>query len=224
MWKQNRQQSGRGILGPIFGSLFAFGLVAVAAVVGFNLIGSPFKTEVKDHSAPPVLLELKNIAAFHAAEGRFEVTVDEEKDVKWLPSFIAGERVQFIGVGSVDAVVDFSSLDAGSVQISENNTKVVVTLPPAYLAEPVMDLDISHVMNRDRGLLERVGGAFADSPTSDQGLITAAMDKIAVAADATDLRQRAEDNTKSMLYAMLKGFGFESVDIRFQQTTVVPVR
>ena len=41
----------------------------------------------------------------------------------------AGERVQFIGVGSVDAVVDFSSLDAGSVQISENNTKVVVTLP-----------------------------------------------------------------------------------------------
>ena len=222
MWKQHRQQSGRGILGPIVGSLLAIGLVAVAAVVGFNLIGSPFKTETKDHSAPPVLLELRNIADFHAAQGRFEVTVDQEKDVKWLPSFIAGERVQFVGVGNVDAVIDFSSLNAGAVRISDNNTKVVVTLPAAYLAEPVLDLETSHVMNRDRGLVDRVSGVFTDSPTSDQGLITTAMDKIAAAAVATDLRQRAEDNTKSMLYAMLQGFGFESVDIRFQQSSAGP--
>lgn len=222
MWKQSRQQSGRGILGPIVGSLLAIGLVAVAAVVGFNLLGNPFTTDTKDHSAPPVLLELRNIADFHASQGRFEVTVDEEKDVKWLPSFIAGERVQFVGVGSVDAVVDFSSLNAGSVQLSEANTKVVVTLPPAYLADAVMDLESSHVMNRDRGIVERVGGLFTDSPTSDQGLISTAMDKIETAAAATDLRQRAEDNTKSMLYAMLKGFGFQYVDIRFQQNSAGP--
>jgi hypothetical protein len=222
MWQQDRHQSRRGILGPVVGSLLAIGLVIGAAVVGFSLLGSPFKTETKDHSAPPVLLELKNIADFHAAQGRFEVTVDQEKDVKWLPSFIAGERVQYVGVGSVDAVVDFTSLNAGSVRVSEDNTSVIVTLPAAYLAEPVLDLETSHVMNRDRGLVNRVGGVFSDSPTSDQGLITTAMDKIGAAAAATDLRQRAEDNTKSMLYAMLKGFGFQYVDIRFQESTAGP--
>jgi hypothetical protein len=222
MWKQDRRRSGMGILGPIVGSLFALGLVAAAAVVGFNLLGKPFATETKDHSAPPVLLELRNIADFHAAEGRFEVTVDQEKDVKWLPSFIAGERVQFIGVGTVDAVVDFSSLNDGSVKISEDNTKVVVTLPGAYLDTPELDLETSHVMNRDRGLVNRVGGMFTDSPTTDQELIVSAMDKIAMAASATDLKQRAEDNTKLMLYSMLKSLGFEQVDIRFQQSSVGP--
>ncbi len=88
----------------------AFALVAAlvaAAVVGFQLLHSPFTTVTKDHSPPPVLTELRDLSDFHAAQAQFEVTLDLEKDVKWVPSAIAGERVQFVGVGTVDAVVDF---------------------------------------------------------------------------------------------------------------------
>ena len=71
--------------------------IAVAGVVGFRLLDSPFTTTTKDHSPPPVLTELRDLSDFHAAQAQFEVTLDLEKDVKYIPSAIAGERVQFLG-------------------------------------------------------------------------------------------------------------------------------
>ena len=71
-------------------------------------------------------------------------------------------------------------------------------------------------MNRDRGLLNRIGGVFSDNPTSEAPLYDAASAKMAAAAIETDLMQRAENNTKSMLYALLRGLGFQRVDIRFE--------
>jgi hypothetical protein len=158
--------------------------IAVAGAVGFQMLHLhlPFQTTTKDHSPPPVLNELRDLSDFHAAQAQFEVTVDLEKDVKYVPSAIAGERVQFIGIGTVDAVVDFSSLGTGAVQIGDDNKSVVVTLPSPYAQEPVLDHEQSHVMNRDRGLLNRIGGLFDDSPTSEATLYKAAMHKMSDSA------------------------------------------
>jgi hypothetical protein len=191
------------------------GLV-VAGIVGFQLLDSPFSTVTKDHSPPPVLLELRDLADFHAAQAQFEVTLDLEKDVQWVPSAIAGERVQFVGVGTVDAVVDFKNLGAGGVQISDDAKAVVVTLPGAYAMDPVLDHDLSHVMNRDRGLLNRIGGMFNDNPTSEATLYDAAMNKMADAATQTDLIDRAQEHTTFVLTGMLRAMGFEQIDIVFQ--------
>ena len=198
------------------GALAVIGAVVVAGVVGFQLLESPFTTTTKDHSPPPVLTELRDLADFHAAQAQFEVTLDLEKDVKWVPSAIAGERVQFVGVGTVDAVVDFSALGAGAVKISDDAKSVVVTLPGAYAGAPVLDHDQSHVMNRDRGLLNRIGGIFNDNPTSEAGLYEAATNKMADAARHTDLIDRAQEHTTSVLTAMLESMGFEQIEINFQ--------
>ena len=194
------------------------GLV-VAGVVGFQLLDSPFTTVTKDHSPPPVLTELRDLSDFHAAQAQFEVTLDLEKDVKFVPSAIAGERVQFLGIGTVDAVVDFNSIGAGAVQMSDNNKSVIVTLPGAYAMDPVLDHEQSHVMNRDRGLLNRLGGIFNDNPTSEDSLYEGAMHKMADAARQTDLIQRAQEHTTFVLTSMLKSMGFEKIDIVFQQST-----
>lgn len=197
------------------GVALVVGLV-VAGVVGFKLLDSPFTTTTKDHSPPPVLLELRNLADFHAAQAQFEVTLDLEKDVKYVPSAIAGERVQFLGIGTVDAVVDFNTIGADAVQISDDNKSVVVTLPGAYAMDPVLDHEQSHVMNRDRGLLNRLGGIFNDNPTSEAGLYVAAMAKMADAAGETDLIAQAQENTTFVLTSMLKAMGFEKIDIIFE--------
>jgi hypothetical protein len=206
----------RGRSSSLLTGVVIVGLVATAAVLASKLWGLPFSTATKDHSPPPVLLDLRNLSDYHAAQAQFEVTLDQEQDVKWLPSFIAGERVQFVAVGTVDATVDFRSLGDDAVQVSADGTSVVITLPRAALAEPVLDLDLSHVLNRDRGVLNRVGGMFTDNPTSERELLLNAEDKLAAAATETDLLQRAENNTKSMLYSMLRSLGFESVDVRFE--------
>jgi hypothetical protein len=190
--------------------------VLVASVIGFQLLHSPFTTVTKDHSPPPVLTELRDLSDFHAAQAQFEVTLDLEKDVKYVPSAIAGERVQFLGVGTVDAVVDFGTIGAGAVQMSDDNKSVVVTLPGPYAMDPILDHKQSHVMNRDRGLLNRLGGIFNDNPTSEASLYDAAMNKMADAAAQTDLLQRAQEHTTFVLTGMLKSMGFEKIDIVFQ--------
>ncbi|MEY2444144.1 MAG: hypothetical protein QOE00_724 [Ilumatobacteraceae bacterium] len=198
------------------GALALIAALVVAGVVGFQLLHSPFTTVTKDHSPPPVLAELRDLSDFHAAQAQFEVTLDLEKDVKWVPSAIAGERVQFIGIGTVDAVIDFSKIGAGAVKISPDAKTVTLTLPSAYAAEPVLDHSQSHVMNRDRGLLNRVAGIFTDNPTSESTLYTAAANKMADAAGHTDLIGRAQTHTSKMLTALLQGMGFDQVNILYQ--------
>lgn len=212
MWKQDRRRF------PAFitGIAFIAALVAIGAVVVGQLFGTPFSTETIDHSPPVVLVDLRDLSEYHAAQAQFEVTIDQEKDVQWMPQALAGERVQFVGVGSVDAVVDFTLLPAGAVVVSEDGTSVVVTLPEPVLAEPVLDHDQSHVMNRDRGLFNRVGGVFSDNPTSEAGLYDAAIDKMAAAADATDLAQRAQNNTTKMMITLFQSVGYDLVDVRYE--------
>lgn len=211
MWKQDRRRFPAFITGiAIIAALIAVGVVLIG-----QLFGTAFGTETIDRSPPPVLVNLRDLSEYHAAQAQFEVTIDQEDDVQWMPAALAGERVQFIGVGSVDAVVDFTLLPTDAVVVGEDGTSVVVTLPPPFLAGPVLDHDLSHVMNRDRGLFNRVGGIFSDNPTSEDELYELAMDKMATAADATDLATRAEQNTTNMLIALFRSVGYVSVDVRF---------
>lgn len=196
--------------------------IAGAVVVGWRLFDRPFATTQVDRSTPPVLLELRDLAEFHAAQGQYEVTVDVEQDVNWVPSWLAGERVQFVAVGTVDAIVDFRRINESSFRVDEATNSVVVTLEPVRLSDPVIDLDISHVMNRDRGLLDRLGGVFTDSPTTEAWLYGLAEDKIARAAEATELADRARTNATVTLTAMLQALGFERVEVRFQMWPTAP--
>lgn len=203
--------------------MFGAGLVVgVVVLVGFVLprlfnFSTPFTKETVDRTPPVVLTEISDLAEFRAAEAQFEVIVDKEEDIKFVPDFIAGERVQYVAVGSVDAVVDFSALDEDAVIYDEESGRAVVILPAPTIGEPVIDHDNSGVMNRDRGVLDRVGGVFTDSPTGEEDLILAAGDKMVEAVPSSDLLQRAEENTEKMLTTLLEGVGVVEVDVVFEQ-------
>ena len=210
------------------GRLLVFGAGAMlVAILGIFLVGpklfdlgSPFSTEEVDRTPPVVLTEISDLAEFTAAEAQFEVLLDKEDDVRWVPDFIAGERVQYIAVGSVDATVDFSELTDESIVFDETTGKAVVFLPSPTLGQPVIDFDSSGVLNRDRGVLDRIGGAFVDSPTGEESLIVAAGDKMLEAVPATDLLERAEANTEEMLETLLGGVGVETVEVIFEESEI----
>jgi hypothetical protein len=210
------QHSRRRFPSSLVAGLVVIGLAVAAVAVGLRLIGTPFSTRTVDHSPPAVLVNLRDLADYHAGQAQYEVTLDQEHDVRFLPSFVAGDRVQFAAVGTVDAVVDFSGITAADVVASDDGASVVVTLPHARLADPVIDHRQSHVMNRDRGLLNRLGGVFSDNPTSEQGLYRSASEKMAAAAQQGDLVKRAEGNTRVMLTTMLSALGVDHVDVRYQ--------
>ena len=194
----------------VFGVLFAAGQLDL--LPGFS---NPFETETVDRTNPALLKSLNDLSEYHAAEGHFQVIVDTEKDTRFVPSFIRGERTVYVAGGTVDAVVDFSQLDERSIQVSPDRTAVTVMLPAPTLAEPAVDPGQSRVVSRDRGVLDRIGSAFSDNPTSERPLVLAAQQKMREAADESDLRRRAEDNTRRMLEGMLRALGYTSVTVTF---------
>lgn len=204
------------------GRMVAGGLVALGLVVGAGQIGdllpslpNPFGSETVDRSQPTLLKSLEDLSRYEAARANFEVIVDSEKDARFLPSFIRGERTLFVGAGSVDAFVDFSQLDERSIRVSEDRRSVEVSVPAPTLSEPRVDPNLSRVVSRDRGVLDRVGSVFSDSPTSDRPLYLAAEQKMQTAADSSDLRARAEENTRNMLEGTLRSLGFSAVTVTF---------
>jgi hypothetical protein len=205
----------------VFGALFVTTLVLVGGVIAGNLfdLGVPFSQETKDHSPPLILNELKDLSEFRASEADFEVIIDQETDVRWVPSFVAGERVQFVAVGSVDATVDFSEMGEDSVIFDEATNSATVILPAPKMGDPRIDLDNSGVMNRDRGVLDRLGGLFVDNPTAEIELIREAEDKIEAAAGDTELLARAEENTTAMLTGLIEALGVDNVRVIYETRT-----
>ena len=74
------------------------------------------------------------------------------------------------------------------------------------------------VLDRDRGLIERIGDATGDNPTDDSELYALAEDQLAAAAADSDLRERAETNTRAMLTGLAQSLGVDEVEIRFEET------
>ena len=185
--------------------------VAYDRVTGWD----PLEQEVVDRSTPPLLLALDDLTEYHAATGSFQVVIDQERDTPYVPSAISGERTSLLATGSVDAYVDFTDLDAGGVQLSADGTSATITLPAPRLDTPQVDVANSRVLDRDRGLLDRVGDAVADEPADDTALYAAAGEQMAGAAAASDLRARAEENTRDMLAGLGASFGFPTVTVTF---------
>lgn len=197
-------------------------LVVLAVLLGagklgglFPSVSNPFASETVDRTQPALLQSLSDLSDYHAASGDFQVIVDTEKDARFIPSFIKGERAVYVAGGSVDAVVDFSQLDERSIQTSPDRSSVSIVLPAPVVAEPTVDAERSRVVSRSRGVLDRIGSAFSDNPTSERPLILAAEEKMREAAVASDLVARAEANTRSMLQGMLRALGFTSVSVTF---------
>jgi len=178
-------------------------------------IGKPFTPETTDRSQPAVLKALEDLHEYRAATGQFQVIVDLEHRTRYVPTLLKGERTLFVAGGSVDAFVDFSQLGAEAVTVSQDRRSVTVTLPRATLSRARVDPSQSYVYERERGLVDRVGAAFSDNPTSERELYLLAEQKLSKAAAAGDVTDRAEENTRQMLTGLLRSLGFTDLDIVF---------
>lgn len=204
----------RGFGGGIVLLLAAVGLSALFLLVAnlFGILG--FGERTIDRSQPPLLVSLTDLAEYRAASANFEVIVDIEKDTKFVPDFLKGQRVLMVAAGNVDASVDFSSLKDENVEVSPDRRSVKITLPAPRLSAVRLDNDKTYVADRQRGLADRIGGVFGN-PANDQPLYQAAEQKLRTAAEASTILDLAQTNTRAMLTSFLKSLGFENVTVVF---------
>jgi Protein of unknown function (DUF4230) len=193
--------------------------VAVSGLSGLRLWPSfpnPFATRQVDRSQPVLLKAIEDLAVYKAASGHFQVVVDLQESSRGIPLLIKGQRTLFVAGGSVDAEVDFSGLKEGAIKVSPDGKRVDITLPRARLTTATVDPEQSRVFSRERGLLDRLGSVLSDNPTSERELYRLAGAKMQTAAAESDLKARAEQNTRSMLQSMLRSLGYGEVTVTFR--------
>ncbi|HEU5472286.1 MAG TPA: DUF4230 domain-containing protein [Actinophytocola sp.] len=200
--ERRRQWRVVGVLGGVI--VLVLGVMGVLALLP-NL--NPFRTEDVDRSQPVLLQSIKDLAQFHAAVGEFQVVIDLEKDVNWVPSFLAGERALFVAAGTVNAYVDFSQLKDDAISVAPDTKTVEIHLPKAQLDKPNLDQTRSYLFAQQRGIWNRLTSMF-DTPDQSR-FYQAGEQKIAEAARGAGLLERADKNTRTMLVGMLQPLGFQ---------------
>jgi hypothetical protein len=197
--------------GPLWkvGRVVAAALVAVVALLLLvsmipNL--NPFRTETNDRSQPALLQAVRDLSQYHAAEGDFQVVVDLEHDVAWLPHSIAGSRTLFVARGTVSAYVDLGTLPDEALTVDIEKKTVQVSLPAAKLAKTNLDSEHTYVYSQDRGAWDTVKSMF-EAPDQRE-FYSLAEDKIGAAAKEAGLTGRAERNTRQMLTGLFTSLGY----------------
>lgn len=178
-------------------------------------VSNPFEEREIDRSQPVLLQSIQDLSRYEAAAGNFQVVIDLEKDVRFLPSWVRGERTLFVAAGTVNAYVDFSAIDDGTIQISGEAAQI--TLPAPALDRTNLDSERSYVFAQERGLLNRIESLFSDNPGEQRELYVLAEQKIQAVAQESGIIARAEQNTRSMLVGMLRSLGYTSVTVTFEQ-------
>jgi hypothetical protein len=178
-------------------------------------VSNPFEESEIDRSQPVLLQSIQDLSRYEAAAGNFQVVIDLEKDVRFMPSWVRGERTLFVAAGTVNAYVDFSAIDDGTIQISGEAAHI--TLPAPALDQTNLDSERSYVFAQERGLLNRIESLFSDNPGEQRELYVLAEQKIQAVAQESGIIARAEQNTRSMLVGMLRSLGYTSVTVSFEQ-------
>jgi hypothetical protein len=169
---------------------------------------NPFGAETTDRSQPALLQSVRDLSQYHAAEGDFQVIVDLEHDVAWVPDIIAGSHTLFVAKGSVSAYIDFGTLADKALTVDTEKKTVQVRLPAPKLAKPNIDQENSYVYSQDRGVWDRVKSMF--EPADQREFYVLAQKKIGDAAKATGLTKRAERNTRQMLTGLFSSLGYKA--------------
>ena len=185
-------------------------VVVVLGVMGLTTLLpnlNPFHSKEVDRSQPVLLQSIKDLAQFHAAVGEFQVVIDLEKDVNWVPSFLAGERALFVAAGTVNAYVDFSQLKGDALSVSPDTKTIQIQLPAPQLDKPNLDQKRSYLFAQQRGIWNRLTSLF-EAPDQQQ-FYMAGEQKIAEAAKNAGLLERAEKNTRAMLVGMFQPLGYQ---------------
>ena len=162
---------------------------------------------------PALLQSMRDLSRYGAADGTFQVIVDLQQNKENVPEFLVNRRTLFVGSGTVEAYVDFSSLAEGALVVNEQTKSVKMTLPPPQLSTAALDMERSYVVAEERGIFDRIKDAFAQDPNKQQRVYQEAQTRISEAARSSGLDERAKDNTQKMLLALFARLGYQSATV-----------
>ena len=194
-------------IGVLLGLLAMMGFARVAQaglwdrVAGF-VLGRPARFDV---SSPTVVDKIRQLSRLETVEYSLDKIVEGERQSAYLPNFLAGDKLLLVAHGEVIAGIDLGQFKAGDVQVSGD--AVHVHLPPAQILSTRIDNGRTRVYSRTTGLL------VATDPNLESEVRQLAEQQIAQAALDDGILDKARQNARTSVTALLYGLGFRTVNV-----------
>jgi Protein of unknown function (DUF4230) len=171
-------------------------------VAGF-VLGRPIRFDV---SSPTVVEMIQKLSRLETVEYSLDKIVEGERQSAFLPDFLAGDKLLLVAHGEVVAGIDLGQLRGGDVVVSGDT--VHVHLPAAQIFTTRIDNSRTRVYSRTTGLL------VASDPNLESDVRQTAEQQIAQAASDDGILDRARQNARTSVTALLYQLGFRTVDVK----------
>ncbi len=195
------------LAGIVIGVLLLAGVAHVARSGWWNRVAG-FMTGRSariDVSTPAVVDRIRQLSRLETVVFSLDKIVEGERQTAFLPNFLAGDKLLMIAHGEVTAGVDLSQLKPGDVTV--RGDLVQVRLPAPEVFSTRLDNTQTRIYSRTTGLL-----VTAD-PNLESQARQAAEEQIGKAAIADGILDKAGQNARTSVTALLSGLGFKHVEV-----------
>jgi hypothetical protein len=182
---------------------------ALSAVPGtFERIASYItgRSTTFDISSPSVVERIRQLSRLETVEYSLDKIVEGDRQSPILPDFLVGDKILLVAHGEIIAGVDLGQLKPGDVSVKSDS--VHVHLPAPQILTTRIDNGRTRVYSRITGLLVHV------DPNLESEVRRTAEQQIAQAAIDDGILDKARQNARSSVTALLYGLGFHTVDVQ----------
>ena len=194
----------RTLVTGLFGFVGGFALAFAFAVIAWALFWRSGRHI--DLSRPTVVQHVQQLQRLETVVYSMEKIVSGSQENRYLPQFLAGDRLLLIVYGEVTAGVDLAHLDAEALQIS--NGAVQIAMPAPDIFSTRIDNAKSRVYTRETGLFT------SPDPNLESDVRREAERQVRQAALDGGILLTAAANARTTLTTFLKGLGFDAVQFR----------
>jgi hypothetical protein len=163
------------------------------------------RTTMIDVSSPAVVEQIRQLSRLETVVYSLDKIVEGDRENAILPGFLAGDKLLLIAHGEVVAGIDLAQLKADDVQVKGD--AVQVRLPAAQILTTRIDNARTRVYSRTTGLL------VSTDPNLESEVRLTAEQQIAQAALDDGILDKARQNARNSVTALLYGLGFRTVDV-----------
>jgi hypothetical protein len=194
----------RSLVTGLFGFVGGFALALACAVIAWAIFWRSGRHI--DLSRPTVVQHVQQLQRLETVVYSMEKIVSGSQENRYLPQFLAGDRMLLIVYGEVTAGVDLAQLDVEALRIA--NGAVEITMPAADIFSTRIDNARTRVYARETGLFS------SPDPNLESDVRREAERQVRQAALDGGILRTAAANARTTLTTFLKGLGFDTVQFR----------
>jgi hypothetical protein len=155
---------------------------------------------------PTVVLQIQKLQRLQTVSFTLEKILAGERNNPYLPPFLAGERLLLVVHGDATAGIDLAKLKVEDVTV--NRRSAAVRLPEPELFAVRIDNEKTQVYSRATGVFSGV------DPQLETEVRREGERQLRQAALQNNILEIARQNARSTVESLLRGLGFEQIEVR----------